>query len=391
MLIVVEILSIIGLGAAAVAVGYKFITKKSAMSESQMWKILGNHLGLTVAKGPHSNRRIHGTHYMPELYGQLNGQDVYVGIRTYQTGSGNNRTTHYRTYIDVVFSSPLKRGFHIERAGKTRKLLADVFGARDLQTGNGKIDREFRIFGVDSEQIRLLLAGTEELILRKWEKFKITIDDKRVRMETDKRYFSPDLKNAAEHAVVLHAKVLDNWRNLPQSLEEAKIDPAWQQIASRKDMGYSNRRMRMTKKNEDYSLSIESEWEASGWRTRFMVRFTPSLQLALHLKEENVLSKVKKTFGGEDVQVGHRAFDQKFVVKGKDPKRIKEVFTAETCERLLKISEMMDYEVVDEGFSAVAAGLMVDKERLLNTVELMCETAEAMLAHRKPETELPYR
>jgi len=57
--------------------------------------------------------------------------------------------------------------------------------------------------------------------------------------------------------------------------------------------------------------------------TRYRVHY-PSLHLGLKLtKEIPVLSSLSKVFGGQDVEVGHRKFDDDVLVKGSDESRIR--------------------------------------------------------------------
>lgn len=61
--------------------------------------------------------------------------------------------------------------------------------------------------------------------------------------------------------------------------------------------------------------------------------------LSFNIYREGFFSKIDKTFGMEDVQVGDAEFDQRFIVKCSDPVFIRMALLPETREKFIKVFE----------------------------------------------------
>jgi len=248
------------------------------------WQQTATALGLSFTPGPHSARPIHERHFLPQLYGQHNGQDVYVGVRTYSTGSGSDRRTYYFTFVDVVFDPALKSGLSAERADGVSKFFGDIFGERDIQIGLAEFDREYRIKGFDYEQVRALLGHPRvaPLVQREVGVFRASITDARARFEAGGIHTdAPALRLALDAAVELYREMLDAWHELPDSEEERRVRASWTAAAARVYCRYDSRGMHLHGGTPPVSVRAEICPRKDLWTTEVIAVLDPPLGVNL--------------------------------------------------------------------------------------------------------------
>jgi hypothetical protein len=377
---------------AVVAVAWAM---NSSKKRKEQWKQAAPALGLSFAPGPESDRPIHSAHYVPQMYGQYDGQDVYVGIRYYTTGSGKNRTTHYYTFVDVLFEPGLKRGLAVARADGVSKFFGDLFGQRDIQIGNEVFDRDFRVKGNDPEQVKALLGRSRvlELMQLRIGSFTPNVDDRRVRFEASGIHVDAEtLRPLLEPAVTLHRELIASWEELPATAEEARVAPTWKSVADKSYLQYASRGMMMHGRREPVDVRAEVVLDDSSWSTQVEVRFDPPLGVGLGISRQGVLATLGKLFGARDIKVGDRLFDDRFVIKGKDPRRVKEILVDDARRRLLMLDKRSDkLTVTDKRVMVTVKSIVEDPKTLWWLVDTTIGAASEMLGHRRPPSAGPFR
>jgi len=370
--------------------------------QEKQWQQTARDLGLSFSPGPQSGRPIHSSHLMPQLYGQHDGQDVYVGVRTYTTGSGSDQQTHYYTFVDVVFEPALKRGLCAVGAGGVSKFFGTLFGQRDIQVGDEAFDRDFRIDGFEPAQISQLLGQPRliALLSRSIGEFKPDLNDGRVRFEAGGVLVeSAALKPVLGPAVQLFREVLQSWLELPPSAEERAVESAWTSAAGEHELTYQSRGMRMIGRNGPVTLRAEvmigdgTPWvRDAGWRTTITAFFDPPLGAGLALSREGITAKLGKLFGSQDVQLDDDAFDKEFIVKANDPAQVKTILSADARASLLVLgSRGSSLEVDDTQVKIVLAEIVSGRNELTTLIQHVRDAATAMVAHRQPKAHGPYR
>lgn len=387
---------------AGVIGGSVAIANRNKLTQEQQWQQTARDLGLGFSAGPQSARPVQSKHLLPQLYGQHDGQDIYVGVRTYTTGSGSNTQTHYRTFVDVVFDPALKRGLRAVHAGSVSKLFGKVFGQRDIQVGNEVFDRDHRVDGFDPEQIAQLLNRPRlmELLTRPIGKFQPDLNDYRVRFECGGVHIESALfKPVLGPAVQLYREALQSWTELPPSVEERQIEVAWATTAAEHELRFAPRGMRMLSSTGPVTVRAEVTvgdsvpWvHDAGWKTAISASFDPPLGVGLSLTREGITAKLGKFFGSQDIKLGDQAFDDHFMVKGTGPGQVKEILSPAARACLLNLANAGgELEVDDTQVKLVIADILSDANELTALITQVRDAANAMVAYRQPTAHGPYR
>jgi hypothetical protein len=387
-------MEILGIVLLAGFVGVAAYAIKNSGRTKDQWTACAAELGLDFAPGPHSHRPVHARRHLPEMFGQHDGQDIYVGVRTYTTGSGKNSQTHYFTYVDVVFDPQLKRGVNARRADAVSKLFGDVFGQRDIQLGSPELDRELRIDGLDPEQVRGLfgVGGIAARLLARHDPFVPHVTDGHVRLEARGVLARPEqVRPAIAPAVALYRAVLAAWRALPPSVEEARLEPTWRRVAERLGLAYEPRGMRACGRSGEVGARFELVIHDRGWATELAATFDPPLGVGFRIAREGVLAGIGKLFGAQDIKLGDAAFDAAFVVKGKDEQRVREILVDDARAGLLELARAGEL-IVDDGTVLLRLPRIVDDElELRELLGKLTTTANQMVKHRRIAPVGPYR
>ena len=96
------------------------------------------------------------------------------------------------------------------------------------------------------------------------------------------------------------------------------------------------------------------------------------------LRPEGVVNKLFKSMGAEDIEIGHPAFDQQFIIKANPPELARHMLAdrevREMAAELKRIS--ISFSQNNVGYSQV--GLITDADRLLKLLALMAALGERM-------------
>jgi hypothetical protein len=127
----------------------------------------------------------------------------------------------------------------------------------------------------------------------------------------------------------------------------------------------------------------QSNGKSSTTYTRLRVPFINKDGLYFNIYQENFLSSIGKFFGSQDIQLGDRNFDDKFMIKGNNEYQIKKLLRDSKLKELFKNQPRLHIKIMDnEGwfgqsypenvdvlyFSCV--GIMKEKRALHNLFKL---------------------
>ena len=75
---------------------------------------------------------------------------------------------------------------------------------------------------------------------------------------------------------------------------------------------------------------------SDSYNTEFIWKFEKAISGSISISKEGIKSTLKKQFGGNDIEIGHKAFDEIFLVRGDDTELVKSILTKTISFDLLK-------------------------------------------------------
>ncbi|CAN5902061.1 hypothetical protein BH11MYX2_BH11MYX2_21890 [soil metagenome] len=390
------VLALLAFGGAGGIAWVISAANKRTLARRNEYATTAQRLGLTFSRGPQFDRYIHAKRFRDEMYGTYDGHDVYVGVRTYTTSSGKSSQTHYYTYIDLFYETPLKRGLSCATAAGISKFFGSIFGQADMQLGHDKIDYDYKISGLDKQLIAPILTApeVEQILVTPRGRFALYIGDAMIRIECPGDVIDVEtLQPRVAEIVALARALVAAWRAGPPSAEERAIEPVWRPLCEQKRLALDARGMRATGEKNDLAMRVEVELdEKKGFETVVETSFDPPLAVSLELQTEGTFSGIKKLFGGQDIEVGHAQFDKTFVVKGKDPQLVKQMLNTDACTHILEVlGRATALRIDDNHVQLRLTGVVADGAQLSSLMEGVARIAGAMVSHRRVTPEGPYR
>lgn len=123
---------------------------------------------------------------------------------------------------------------------------------------------------------------------------------------------------------------------------------------------------------------VQRSGNSSTTYTRYRVAY-PHLGFDLQLKRQGTFAAIVKMFGAQDVEVGDRLFDEAFVVKTNDPRRLRELMTPSVRTGLLRLLASYGGVVIaDDNISFSRSGFESNRDRLKSTIERLAATARLL-------------
>lgn len=144
----------------------------------------------------------------------------------------------------------------------------------------------------------------------------------------------------------------------------------------------------------DWTLTLDTYTESSGDNssttyTRLRAPYVNANGFQFEVYREGLFSGLGRTFGMQDVDVGHLEFDRDFVIKGNCETQLRELFANATIRDLLHCQPRIRFEVRDdEGWFGTnfpdgvdelrfcCVGVVKNVEQLKNLFDLFAETLE---------------
>ncbi|MGA3287625.1 MAG: hypothetical protein ABSD46_09375 [Bacteroidota bacterium] len=112
--------------------------------------------------------------------------------------------------------------------------------------------------------------------------------------------------------------------------------------------------------------------------TRIIVGVNNTASLRLTLTEENILTKIGKKLGGQDIQTGNDAIDKRFIIKGEPETKIQQLLASfDVCQMLLSTPLLM-IEIVGGEIRYEQYVFEKNVKRLQRLFDLLCLLAEGV-------------
>jgi hypothetical protein len=194
-----------------------------------------------------------------------------------------------------------------------------------------------------------------------------------------------------------------------QQSEQKAITKAWTEFASNTglDVNYSNHSFLSSfsslpitsitgdYRGFDYRLEhvVESSGDSSTSYTRITMNFPEYVGYNLRIYKESLLSKVEKVFGGQDIQVGNKEFDDSFMIKSKTPDKIDKILTPELQRKMIYGSHLINITLSRNTVENKILGVTKEAQDLLYLSEIIWEIAKnaygkEIISKKKPKKEI---
>ena len=105
----------------------------------------------------------------------------------------------------------------------------------------------------------------------------------------------------------------------------------------------------------------------------------PQLTLGLKIYREHALSGIGKVLGFQDIQTGDKAFDDRFLIKGKDEAGVLRLLTPSLRQEILRFDRFAARATVDDhGAYWEKVGVISDRDLLVNALNAQSQVVRAM-------------
>lgn len=160
------------------------------------------------------------------------------------------------------------------------------------------------------------------------------------------------------------------------------MNHSWDRVATRLGVsltpGAWNKSPQLAGSVSGYPLSVDIKKRDKTAFTRFRLG-VPDLPAGLKLKSEGFISGISKVFGGQDIEVGDAAFDDRVLVKGTNAEAVRAFLTPPRRREIRRFLDTHSGSVIDgDGISWSRRGRVRDSARLLETIEAMLGLARVL-------------
>lgn len=280
------------------------------------------------------------------MQGFLDRRRLFVG-EVFQAGVSNTRT-HVRAVLDL--SAPLGLGLlatkrHADRLERFRRVKV-----QRLEVGDPEIDEALELRAFEPERAKALF--TDEVrdavcrLLDAWPDIQLT--DHWVQVRLPRHPKSDRELLALVEAMRAVGQALASARAaLPASPEAAAFIPAWDALAARRGLVLDPFLPALTGTIAGQDLVVHAARREQGFGADLFITFPDHPPLGLQLSPQRAPDGFWSV--GQDIQVGHQAFDDAFVIKGYDPNTIRGLLGPEVRAVLLDLTRHADLKLHDLG------------------------------------------
>ena len=267
------------------------------------------------------------------LSGAWKGTEVMVLV--YVVGSGKNR----RNYTAVIarIDPPLFLGATI----RTQGFLDDLFSAPDILLGDPLTDGQLNIQGFDAQRVREFFRGDDAEAqnalahLRHASNFGLYATDSAVELsesgvESNPTNIARRLDVATSAAAVLAGRRV----RMPFGRNEEAQLAEWQRFADTSGFKLDARRMKLQGVAAGSSIEVALETEGKHVYTAVSVRFPMLVPFGFTIRRTSAPSFLQGVFN-QDIEIGHPAFDDLFIVSGNPPGHVRHLLTRNPVPDLL--------------------------------------------------------
>lgn len=286
-------------------------------------------------------------HRGTSLQGHLGDRRLWIGA--VQVGHGHERKVVHWGAIDL--ERPLGFGMTLRRRGMSNRIFRR--GRNPEVSLGGALDKILEVQAAEQDRVRHLLtppviSALEELV-REWRD--VVVTDESVRVHLKKPVAVPNRLMRLVNQMNALAIALDEARtgvSTPEPLE-AWIAP-WTALAQELDLVLDPALPAIQGDHKGHRVSIFPVYRNGHYEADLQLFFNPHRTVGIRVRPQVEPDGYWSV--GQDIQIGHEAFDNAFVIKGYDIRTINELLDAERVRKnLLAILEMAPVTLDDRGLT----------------------------------------
>jgi hypothetical protein len=361
----------------------------------QKWERAAAQLGLSLEPAASRVGFWSGTNIHQRMIGERGGVPICVGIRVVVTGTGKNRRRHYYTYVEAQLPRSLELGLHVSPSNWLASALGGLIGGQDLQVGIPDLDARYRIAASIADQARALLSApyvAEVLLGLSGRTFQPYLTDTHVKLEAQSKCLDArDLAIAADWCVDLAHRVVSARTTIGLSTLQKVMNEAWRPIAESHGLSIDYERRMMSGRVGGMHVEVCGMQDGDHYRTAFVVRFDRPLGIGLKLERQDGWGALGGLVGMQDIKVGDRAFDDRFIVKGSPEAAVREALTAEVRATLIQLQEHATSLTVEDRGLRADVGWLVNEPSWLHAAITSIARAGAVMTGTHLSSAGPYR
>lgn len=159
-----------------------------------------------------------------------------------------------------------------------------------------------------------------------------------------------------------------------------QLKDTWGDVASELRLNYDRSAPKIYGSRHGFSLRIKTVHRNKTKWTEFTLRYDKPLPLNFELTKQHNLTGITKLFSnGQDIEVGDDDFDERTIIKGKDPEKVREFLSPQMRSTLKEIFIAFDqFEIDSLGLTCHMHNAVRNGAMVIQYTELMCGAAKAM-------------
>lgn len=324
----------------------------------------------------------------PKLKGFYNDCEVEVALSSRRVGSGEDSSTEYFTYCEAYFPNSLRFLLDISCP---QGWFSRTLNSNDIKLGQPSFDNKYSLKCYDGEIARRLLLSdfpsnnTQNLmgdLMRASETITyIDITDREVYTEETGHFSDMNkIKQMLDVTTYLAKRFKAARESFPLADWEKQLFANWQKIANENNLQFDSQEVQMQGNYKNFPIFVALKTDKGKWQTQIKIKFPNSLMIGLKLMPENSIHKALSWLGVQDIKVGIKAFDDAFIVKGKNIQMAKHKLQPNVCNQLVALSRTSsDLLIDDESMSFTFDTVLGDEKKLKSFIEGMISTSKMLL------------
>lgn len=316
-----------------------------------------------------------------EMSGIYNNCQVKIAVGARRS----NENTEFFTYCVTEFPQNLRFLLDIN---SPHYLLSKVFNATEMKLGRTVFDDKFRVGCYDANILQKLLLADfpssqsrnlmEDLLLAQRIFDTINVTDKKVYVETSGQLSDEiRIKQMLEATTHLANRFRSARESFPLTDWEKHLFQNWQDLAAQNCLLFDQKTLQIQGVYKNFPVLIALETEKKIWQTEIKLRFQKSLMIGLKIMPENSIHKALTWLGVQDIEVGSKEFDDKFIIKGQNIQRTKHKLQPDLCRHLTELKNLSsDFLIDDNEISVTFDQLLGDEKILKSYLEAIVTTAK---------------
>ncbi len=278
------------------------------------------------------------------VQGHVGERRLWVG--EVLVGHGPDRSTAIWGVLDMTRSLAL--GLHVRPRGLSERVFRRGRG-EGVELGDEAFDRKLEMHGDDPARVRALMGDPEVKaaltdLLERWPD--VIVTDYAIRVHLNRPESTERRLQNLVDGMLRVASALESARSavaVPKRLE--RVAREWGSLAEKLSLTHEPWLPAVVGERANRRLLLTT-WRAdSGYQADLRLYFRPHRDLGLRLRPQFEPDGYWSV--GQDIQLGDEAFDTRFVVKGWDPRRIRDLLSPSTRAVLIEALESGHLQIDD--------------------------------------------